>query len=733
MPPVRNAAHTFAAALLAASLLAGLPAAAQPSGRPWMDPRLSPERRTELVVKEMTQDEKLTLVVGYFASPWPNFTVDPQARMGSAGFVPGIERLGIPPQWQTDAGVGVATQGGAPEKRLRTTLPSGLATAATWNPDLAFAGGAMIGSEARSSGFNVMLAGGVNLTRDPRDGRNFEYAGEDPLLAGMIDGAEMRGIQSNHIISTVKHYAFNDQETGRMIDNAVIDHAAGLRSDLLAFEIALEEGQPGSVMCSYNRVDGTYACENDWLLNQVLKGRFGFKGYVMSDWGAVHSTVEAANHGLDQESGVPFDKEKYFGDALRQAIASGVVPETRLDDMARRILWAMFAKGVVDHPVAIGDIDFAAHAKVAQADEEQAIVLLRNKDALLPLDASIRRIAVIGSNADKGVLSGGGSAQVYPVGGNAVPGLQPTDWPGPVVYDPSSPLQAIQAHAPNAALAFDEGTDPAAAAKAAAAADVAIVFVHQWTAESQDFPLTLPENQDALVAAVAAANPKTIVVLETGAPVFMPWLEQAGAVLEAWFPGAGGGQAIGNVLFGTVNPSGRLPVTFPRDLSQLPRPKLDGQGLAPETPFDVNYDIEGAAVGYKWFDKNGQEPLFPFGYGLSYTRFAYSDLTLAQDAGGIVATFTVKNIGARAGMDTPQLYASDRGACGWEAPKRLAGWTKLELQPGERRTVSVRLPHDAAVLDRAACTAPLEIQLGASSRDIRATAMLPSPNAAAVR
>jgi beta-glucosidase len=729
MAAVRNAhrCKTFAAALLAASLLAGLPAAAQPSEHPWMDPRLSPERRAELVLKEMTQNEKLTLVVGYFASPYPNFTVDPKARMGSAGYVPGIERLGIPPQWQTDAGVGVATQGRAPEKRLRTTLPSGLATAATWNPDLAFAGGAMIGSEARSSGFDVMLAGGVNLTREPRNGRTFEYTGEDPLLAGMIDGAEIRGIQSNHIISTVKHYAFNDQETGRMIDNAVIDHAAGLSSDLLAFEIALEEGQPGSVMCSYNRVDGTYSCENDWLLNEVLKKRFGFQGYVMSDWGAVHSTVEAANHGLDQESGVPFDKQTYFGDALRQAIASGAVPEARLDDMARRILWALFAEGVVEHPVEIGPIDFPAHARIAQADEEQAIVLLRNKNALLPLDASVKRIAVIGSHADKGVLSGGGSAQVYPVGGDAVPGLQPTSWPGPVIYDPSSPMKAIQTQAPEAAVSFDEGTDPAAAAKAAAAADVAIVFVRQWTAESQDTSLTLPDNQDALIAAVAAANPKTIVVLETGGPVFMPWLDKAGAVLEAWFPGAGGGEAIGKVLFGTVSPGGRLPVTFPRDLSQLPRPKLDGQGLAPDAPFDVNYDVEGAAVGYKWFDKNGLEPLFPFGYGLGYTSFAYSDLKLAQGPGGLVATFTVKNTGARAGMDTPQLYASDQGGCGWEAPRRLAGWTKLELQPGEIRTVSLRLPHEAEVLDRAACRKPLEIQLGASSRDIRATALLPAP------
>jgi beta-glucosidase len=717
----------LAVALLAASLLGGHAAAAKaPAAQPWMNTRLSADQRADLVLKAMTQDEKLTLLMGYFSVAQPGFTPPAEAREGSAGYVPGIARLGIPPQWQTDAGVGVATQGAAPHKRERTTLPSGLATAATWNPELGFAGGAMIGDEARRSGFNVMLAGGVNITREPRNGRNFEYGGEDPLLAGTIVGAEIRGIESNHIISTIKHYALNDQETGRFVLNVEIDPADARRSDLLAFQVAIEDSDPGSVMCAYNKVNGAHACENDWLLNKVLKGDWGWRGYVMSDWGADHSTIPAANGGLDQESGYPFDKVRYFGEELRAAVAAGKVPQARIDDMARRVLRSMFAKGLVDHPVKIEPIDFAAHAKVAQADEEQAVVLLKNQGALLPLKPSMRRIVVIGSHADKGVLSGGGSSQVYPVGGNAVPGLEPTSWPGPVVYFPSSPLAAIKAQAPNAEIVFDEGTDPAAAAKLAAGADAVVVFARQWTSESIDTSLTLPDNQDALIEAVASANPRTAVVLETGGPVFMPWLDKVSAVLEAWHPGSGGGQAIGDVLFGRTNPSGRLPVTFPKSLDQLPRPKLDGVGVPDGQTFDVDYRIEGAAVGYKWFDKKGLEPLFPFGFGLSYTRFAYSDLKVADDHGRLVASFTVKNAGPVAGQDTPQLYASDKGACGWEAPKRLIGWTKLALQPGESRTVQVEIRHAREVLDRASCRKALDVMLGASSRDIRATAVLPA-------
>ena len=663
------------------------------AGKPWMNTHLSAAERTQLVLKEMTQEEKLRLVMGYFGTDLDgkHYKRPKESLHQSAGFVYGVPRLGIPNQWQTDAGVGVASQRG-PNVRERTSLPSGMNTAATWNPEVGFAGGAMIGAEARSSGFNEMLAGGVNLVREPRNGRNFEYGGEDPLLAGTMVGAQIKGIQSNHIISTLKHYALNDQETGRNFLNVEIDDAAARMSDLLAFQIANEQGQPGSVMCSYNRVDGIYACENPYLLNEVLKGDWGFKGFVMSDWGATHSTVPAANNGLDQQSGVPFDKSRYFGDALGEAVANGWVPQKRLDDMAGRVLYAMFEHKLIDDPVTgpKDNIDFAAHAKVTQNDAEEGMVLLKNDNALLPIKAGLKKIAIIGSHADVGVLSGGGSSQVYPVGGMAVKGLGPDSFPGPTVYFPSSPLKAIQARAGNAKVTFNDGSDPAAAARLAAASDLVIVFAHQWTAEAFDVPnLSLPDNQDALIAAVAKANPHTAVVLETGGAVLMPWLKDVGAVLEAWYPGTSGGEAIGRVLFGEVNPSGHLPITFPASEQQLPRPQLDGDPKKPELRFDVNYS-EGAAVGYKWFDLKGLKPLFPFGYGLSYTDFSYDGLGAHWADGQLTVSFTVKNTGAVAGKDVAQVYvASPKGL--WEAPKRLGAFQKVALKPGESRKVSVKV------------------------------------------
>jgi beta-glucosidase len=401
-----------------------------------MNSALGPDQRTALLLRQMTRDEKLKLVFGYFSTDFApkNYKMPEGGREGSAGYVPGIPRLGIPPQWQTDAGIGVASQGGAKQKRERTALPSGIGTTATWNPDLAFQGGRMIGSEARSSGFNVMLAGGVNLTRDPRNGRNFEYGGEDPLLAGTMVGAQIAGMQSNSIISTVKHYALNDLETGRDYHDARIDPNAARMSDLLAFQFAIERSDPGSVMCAYNRVNGTHACENRWLLTDLLHRDFGWKGYVMSDWGATHSTEAAANAGLDQDSGFPFDKEPYFGEPLKQAVAAGRVPPARLDEMAGRILRSMFQHGLFDKPVVPGPIDMAAHHVVTRADAEQAAVLLKNDRNILPLGTAVRRIVVIGGYADRGVLAGGGSSLVYPVGGNAVPGLEPKTWPGPVMY-----------------------------------------------------------------------------------------------------------------------------------------------------------------------------------------------------------------------------------------------------------------------------------------------------------
>jgi len=718
-------------ALFVMTLFAGPSPAAEP--HPWDDVTLSPQKRTSLVIAQMTEAEKRQLVFGYFGSLTANhgrpYEPPAGAIMGSAGFVPGIERLGIPPLWETDAGLGVATQGGSRDKmRERTSLPSGIATAATWNPALAEAGGAMIGDEARRSGFNVMLAGGVNLLREPRNGRNFEYGGEDPLLAGIMVGAAIKGVQSNHIISTVKHFAVNDQETGRFSANALLADDQARQSDLLAFEIAIERGQPGAVMCSYNRFNGDYACENDMLLTRILKQDWGFKGFVMSDWGAVHSTAKAINAGLDQQSGAQFDDQPYFGEPLRQALQDGAVSHSRLDDMVGRILHAMFEEGVIDHPVAKAPIDYAAHAVVSRSDAEEAIVLLKNDQNVLPLGQGPQKIAVIGGYADRGVMAGGGSSLVTPIGGNAVPGLAPTSWPGPVMIDPSAPLAALRQSLPQSELTYADGSDIAAAEHLAASADLAVLFVTQWTSEDKDVELTLPLNQDALVTAVAAAAKKTIVVVESGGPVLMPWRDKVAAILESWFPGTSGGEAIARVLTGEVDASGRLPVTFPQSLAQLPRPVLDGTpGEAPH-PFEINY-YEGAAVGYKWFDAKALVPLFPFGHGLSYSRYSHTGLTASVKDDRVAVSFTVRNIGPRAGKDVPQIYVG-REAGGWEAQRRLAGWKKIDLRPGESRNITLSIdPRLLALYDGTSGSWTIAggdytVWLGESSRDLSSSVKL---------
>jgi len=705
-------------------------ASSRHAGRGWMNPRLRPEQRVALLLPRMTRDEKLSMVFGYFGTDFPftKYTAPAEGRAGSAGYVPGVPRLGIPAQWQTDAGIGVATQGGAVKKRERTALPSNLGIAATWNVDLAYKGGAMIGGEARASGFNVMLAGGVNLAREPRNGRNFEYGGEDPLLAGTIVGAQIAGIQSNHIISTVKHYAINDQETDRNAGNSVIDPKAARLSDLLAFEIALEKGNPGSVMCSYNRVNGPFACENPWLLRDVLRRDWGFKGYVMSDWGAVHSTAPSIAAGLDQESGFPFDKEPYLGAGLKKALAEGTVTTAQLDTMVSRILYAMFRHGLFDHPVTAAPMDLsdamlAGDAAISRTAAEQSIVLLKNDGRILPLARTARRIVVIGGNADKGVIAGGGSSLVYPKGGNAMPDLAPKTWPGPVMFYPSSPLEALRRQLPNADISFVDGRDPAAAAAQARNADVAIVFATQWAGESFDVSLSLKDDQDALIDAVATASPKTVVVLETGGPVLSPWAGKAAAILEAWYPGTAGGDAIANVLTGKVNPSGHLPVSFPNSLAELPHPEAPAKG-------DVRYS-EGAAVGYKWYDRQNLIPAFAFGHGLSYTRFGYRGLRARIAAGNISVKFTVQNLGAVGGMAVPQLYVSGRG---WEAPRRLAGFQKVDLAPRQSREVTLTLdPRLLADFDeRMQCwrvsSGRFRLMLGDSSAARSATtALAPAP------
>ncbi|MBY0511609.1 MAG: beta-glucosidase [Rhodospirillaceae bacterium] len=663
------------------------PAAPAVKDRPWMDTALSPEARAERLESEMTLDERIRMVHGVFAVPLLG-PILPGA-LGSAGFVPGIERLGIPALQETDASVGVTNPFDVRKGDGATALPSSLMTAATWNKDLAYQGGAMIGQESWKKGFNVLLGGGVNLARDPRNGRTFEYLGEDPLLAGVMAGEAIRGTQDQHVISTIKHFALNAQETGRMILSAKIGEAAFRESDLLAFQIAIENGKPGSVMCAYNRVNTVYACGHDGLLNRTLKGDWGYPGWVMSDWGALHD-VNYATAGLDQQSGEQLDSAVFFGEPLKKAVESGEIPAARLSDMVRRILRSMFAHGLFDNPPKQQEIDYDANAAVAQRVAEEGIVLLSNRGGMLPLARDAKRIVVIGGHADAGVLSGAGSSQVIPVGGAPVSIAMGGEGPGAafvkMVFHASSPLKAIKAKAPNAEVRFIDDAYPSAAAALARDADVVVIFATQWMIEGRDVPdMTLPNGQDALIEAVAAVNPHTVVVLETGGPVQLPWLNKVGAVLAAWYPGARGGEAIANVLFGDVNPSGRLPMTFPASPAQLPRPEIDGYTLPPGEKFEVDYDVEGSDVGYRWFARKNVKPLFPFGFGLSYSAFAYANVTVT---GGetLTVSFDVRNTGARAGADVPQVYLTD--AAGIKRT-RLLGWSKVTLEPGAVQRVTV--------------------------------------------
>ena len=663
------------------------------SKMPWMNKALSPDERADLVLGQMTLDEKIQMVHG---TGWGVLRAGdpvPAKSNFAAGYMEGIERLGIPGIDLADSAVGARMA--AYQSRYATLLPSTLGAASSWDPDSAFLYGSVIGRELRAWGSNMTIGGGVNITREPRNGRNFEYAGEDPILAGTMTGNLEKGVFSQHVMNDIKHYALNDQETGRTVVNALLDKKALRESDMLAFEVSIAIAEPSAVMCSYNFYEGDHACENDYLLNEVLKKDFKFKGWVVSDWGATHSTVKSALNGLDQE--MPGD-ENYFNAPLKKAVEGGQVPTARLDDMVHRILRSMFAAGVVDDPPVRTVVDPFRGRDDAQHIAEESIVLLKNSDHVLPLKASASNsIAIIGSHADVGVLSGGGSAQVDAPGGNAAdPKAGGSGWTEHV-YFPSSPLKNIQTHSPHASVRYADGVDVAAAAQLAKSSAVAIVFVNQPMQEGMDaVTLSLPDNQDALVEAVAKANPNTIVVIENGGPVSMPWVEHVKGVVEMWYPGIGGAQALANILFGDVNPSGKLPVTFAKDESQLPHPVVPGlEGVPPGPnqehkvgPFDVNYNSEGARVGYKWFESTNKQPLFPFGFGLSYTTYTYSGLTV--DDSKRTVHFTVRNTGKQEGTEIAQVYVA-LPAAAKENYKRLAAWQRVKLAPGESKEVTLPL------------------------------------------
>jgi beta-glucosidase len=717
----------FVASSLAPDAAAQPPRRSEPSyaHAAWMNKALSPDERADLVLKELTLDEKIDLLHGQGMPGWGPPKPNAHLGNGGAGFVLGIERLGIPFIQMSDAAYGVRSS--AMNGRYSTALPSNLGAAASWDTQAACDYGALIGRELRAQGYNMTLGGGVNITREPRNGRTFEYQGEDPILAGTLVGNRIKCEQAQHVIGDIKHYAVNDQESGRNEVDSIIDKRSLHETDLLAFEIGIAVGDPAAVMCSYNAINGDYACENKYTLTDVLKKDWQFKGFVLSDWGGTHSTVKASAAGLDNEQ----PGENFFGAAYKKAVEDGKIPQAELDEHVHRILRSEFAAGLVDDPIKKRVVDVEGGLEVAHRIEQQSIVLLKNAGSVLPLPKSgLRSIAVIGDHADSGMISGGGSAQVDP------PGMGESRWLEHVWF-PTSPQKSIAAKTPATPIKYDSGADPAAAAALAKSCDVAIVFANQWTSEGMDLAnLSLPNKQDDLIAAVAAANPHTIVVLQTGTAVTMPWIGNVAGVLEAWYSGSKGAEAVADVLFGDVNPGAKLPMTFPLSEADLPhttvvKPPPHSQGSAPvmrtegaKPTFSVHYD-EGLKVGYKWYDAEKKPVLFPFGFGLSYTTYTYSGLTVTAGAQPSVS-FTVKNAGSRAGAEIAQVYAA-LPASAQEPPKRLVGWSKVALEPGESKLVIVAIdPKYLSIFDEASDHWKLEpgsysFMVGGSSQDLPLT------------
>ena len=701
------------AALLA---LAGAPAArAQDSAScPWMKAGQSPEQRADELVKAMTLDQKIHQL-HHSQPPW-------MAHYGSAGHVDATPELCIPELNLSDAGSGVAGM-----QIGTTTFPSGVAQAAMFDPSLEYRFGKAVGEEAWNKGINVMLGPGLNIARTPLNGRNFEYMGEDPFLAGQTAAAAIRGIQSNPVLAEPKHYAANNQETDRMTIDAVVGERTLREIYLPAFEAAIKDGHAGSVMCSYNQLNGHYACENPELLDGYLRRDWGFDGFVTSDWGATHSTVEAAKAGLNLE--MHATPAQYYDSALKQAVTEGKVPEARLDLMVRQIFVPMFRFGLFDHPAAAlpaaytTQVSTPEHRALARQMAEEATVLLKNDGDVLPLDKGTgRTIGVLGYAANplgaSNTSGGGGSSK-----GSGVPA-------------PTSPLEGITqlAAAHGDRVIYSDGSQGADATAVASAADVVIAFASDSELEGSDrsdlsmhpgvcpFPVCVSvpgEDQDAMIDAAAAANPNTVVVVDAGAPVAMPWLKDVKAVLQPFYSGTENGNAIAEVLYGEADPSGKLPQTFPKKVGDAP---LQSQQQYPGKDGKAVYS-EGLQVGYRWFDSAGVEPLFPFGYGLSYTSFAFSGLETETRADGARVRFTVTNTGKRFGADVGQVYVRFPASAG-EPPKQLKGFRKVALEPGESSTVTLDLGSRAfSVWDTARHgwvipKGDFKIMVGDSSRDL---------------
>lgn len=587
-----------------------------------------------------------------------------------------------------------------------TVFPSQIALASAFDPELAYDKGAAQADEAFRSGRNGLLAPGLHSGRTPLSGRTPDYLGEDSYLAGTLAGATIDGIQTGNrdepVMAVVKHYIANEQELDRQTSSSNVDGRTLREVYDLPFRIAVAKGDPAGVMCSYNQVNGVYACENP-LLDNILKQDDGFRGYVVSDFGAVHSTAPSLNAGLDQE----LNRPRFYTPAnIEAAIDTGQVTKAQITAAAHRVVRSYIAAGLFDHPLPTTPSTSSstpANKSVARKVAEEGSVLLKNNGGTLPLGRADRTIAVIGATASATPTNGVSAASVC-----AMPNF------GPAVSCPNvvAPLDAIRERAAKvgASVTFDPGTDPAAAARVAAAADTVVVFGYALQGEGTDrTTLALDGDGDALIGAVAAANPDTVVVLETGTATTMPWLSSVRSVVEAWYPGEQQGNALARLLYGDVDFSGKLPMTFPKSLADIPTSTpaqypglVDGQATRPAgstATRQVAYS-EGLAVGHKWYESKGIEPLFAFGHGLSYSTFSWSDLRVVRNGTGdrtrLDVRFTVRNTGQSAGTATPQVYLTLPTAAG-EPGKRLVAFSDVTLRPGERRSVTATV--DARTAD----------------------------------
>jgi beta-glucosidase len=700
----------------------GAGAAVGAEGEAYRNASLGMEARVSDLLARMTVDEKISLV-----------------HADSKFTTAALPRFHVARRWMSDGPQGVREDIGpdtwAPAGHTNdfaTAMPANLGLAASFDPTLATAYGNVIGEEASTRGKQVMLGPGVNILRTPLNGRNSEYLGEDPFLAGRMAVAYIDAVQSHGVASCVKHFAANNQETDRNTIDVEMDDRALHEIYLPAFKAAVTEAHVWCVMTAYNQFRGSFCSENELLLNTILKGDWQFQGLAMSDWSGTHSTVNAANHVLDLEMGTdkPYN-DFYFADALRTAVEKHEVSEERLDDMARRNLRVMFATGMFDpqpNPPGITALP-AEHRDAARRIEESAIVLLKNDHATLPLDASkIKRLLVVGELADSKTAHDGNSAAIKT--SDEITPLQGIEkFVGPnvqVVYAPGYPFLSRRrnrnAPQPADANLLQNAVD------AAKDADAVIVIAGLHRAQDQEGEdrknMLLPQSQVDLLTAIAAVNPHTAVVLTGGAVEMDPWLAKTPALLEYWYGGTEGGDALANVLFGKVNPSAKLPCTFPEKLADSPAHAGNDRSHYPGESGKETY-AEGIFVGYRWFDAKKIEPLFPFGYGLSYTTFSCSGLQVAAgEKGSATVQVTVANTGQRAGAEVVQVYVHDGHASLPRPERELKGFQKVELQPGEQRTVSIPLTsasfsyYDPKQHAWVAEAGDFGIDVGTSSRDL---------------